>query len=181
VPPGGETSGNRGVLWRRERWQQQRSRVVRKASLLWSDRDALTASVKAIVEKATVETMGTESALTPPSPAEADFAQYLRPMTVIGRLPGVRRVPARVRTIGATAGSRAYWSGEKQSMPISSLALVGDVLEALRVASIVIETRELVRCASPQTELILRDDTARARGPRSTRRFAIRATVAPPA
>src|SRR5258706_16484408 len=42
-----------------------------------------------------------------PTPAAFDFAEFIRPLTVLGKLVGLRHVPSRVRLIAQTAGSTA--------------------------------------------------------------------------
>ena len=50
-------------------------------------------------------TLGT-SAMTLPTPAGADFANFLRPLTVLGKLVGLRKVPSRTRSIAAATPQR---------------------------------------------------------------------------
>ena len=47
----------------------------------------------------------------------ADFVEYLRPRTILGRfgtdgVPSLRRVPFRVPLVGQTTGGEGYWVGE---------------------------------------------------------------------
>lgn len=99
---------------------------------------------------------------TLPTPAAFDFAEFIRPLTIIGRLAGLRRVPARVRVIAATSGSTAYWSGERAPRPISRLTFAGSTLEQLSVIAMLVTTRELLRSSSPSAESILSRDLAAA-------------------
>ena len=108
---------------------------------------------------AAVSPMGTTD-YAPPTPAAFDFAEFIRPLTIIGKLTALRRVPFRVRTIAATSGSSAYWSGEKNPRPISRMTFAGSTLEQLSVTAMVVVTRELFISSAPSAESILSRDLA---------------------
>lgn len=90
----------------------------------------------------------------------AEFLEYLRPLTVIGRIPGMRRVPFNVQIPSQTTGSLAQWVGEMISKPVSALAFTSITLRWAKVANIIVLTDELVRFSSPSAEAIVRDDLA---------------------
>lgn len=97
----------------------------------------------------------------------ADFVEYLRPMTILGRMgqngiPGPRRVPFRTRLITQTTGGNASWVGEGAPKPLTKLDFTGTTLEPLKVATIAVVTMELLRDSSPSAEAILRDSLAAA-------------------
>jgi HK97 family phage major capsid protein len=119
----------------------------------WPNTPDIVESIRA----AAVTGTGTDD-VARPTPAAFDFAEFLRPQTVIGKLVGLRRVPARVRLIAATAGSSAYWSGERNPRPISKLTLAGSTLELLSVVAQLVTTRELLRSSAPSAESILSRD-----------------------
>ncbi len=54
------------------------------------------------IKASAVTATGTDD-VAPASPAVFDFAEFTRPMTILGKLAGLRRVLARVRPIAATA------------------------------------------------------------------------------
>jgi len=110
---------------------------------------------------AAVPAIGT-SDYPPPTPASFDFSEFLRPLTILGKLVGLRRVPSRVRTIAATAGSTAFWSGEKNPRPISRQTFAGATLEQLSVIAMLVVTRELLASSAPNAESILSRDLASA-------------------
>lgn len=97
-----------------------------------------------------------------PTPASFDLADFIRPLTIVGRLTSARRVPNRVRTIAATSGSSASWVGEAQVRPITKLALHGGTLEPLSIVAILVTTAELMKSASPDAEGLLARDIAAA-------------------
>jgi HK97 family phage major capsid protein len=120
----------------------------------WANERDVVASIKA-----TVTPLGTDN-YPLPTPAASDFAEFIRPLTIIGKLTGLRGVPARVRVIAATSGSTAYWSGERNPRPISRMTFAGDTLEPLSVIAMLVTTTELLRSSSPSAESILSRDLA---------------------
>jgi HK97 family phage major capsid protein/HK97 family phage prohead protease len=90
----------------------------------------------------------------------SEFLEFLRPLTVIGRIPGMRRVPFNIQIPSQTAGSLAQWVGEMISKPVSALAFTSITLRWAKVANIIVLTDELVRFSNPAAEAIVRDDLA---------------------
>jgi len=122
----------------------------------WDNARAVIDSLKAAV---TGQSMSDAFVATP---AAVDFADFIRPLTIIGKLTGLRRTPARTRMISATSGSTAYWAGEAQPRPISKMTLSGSTLEALSVVAMLVVTQELIQSSSPDAEPILSRDLAAA-------------------
>lgn len=92
----------------------------------------------------------------------ADFVEYLRPLTIIGRfgangIPSLRRVPFRVALVGQTSGGSGYWVGEGAAKPLTAFDFSRTTLEPLKVANIAVLTMEAVRDSSPSAETIVRD------------------------
>lgn len=99
--------------------------------------------------------------------AFADFIEYLRPMTILGKfgtngVPSLRRVPFRVPLVGQTSGGDGYWVGEGKAKPLTNFEFSRTVLEPLKVANIAVATEETLRDSSPSAEAILRDQLAAA-------------------
>lgn len=97
----------------------------------------------------------------------ADFVEYLRPQTIIGRfgaggVPSLRRVPFRTPLIGQTDGGDGYWVGEGKAKPLTDFAFSRTTLEPLKVANIAVVTEEVLRNSSPSAEMIVRDSLAAA-------------------
>src|SRR5690606_21819607 len=95
----------------------------------------------------------------------ADFVEFLRPQTILGRfgangVPSLRRVPFRVALIGQTGGGTGYWVGEGKAKPLTSFAFNRTTLEPLKVANIAVATMEVLRDSSPSAEMIIRDSLA---------------------
>jgi HK97 family phage major capsid protein/HK97 family phage prohead protease len=97
----------------------------------------------------------------------ADFVEYLRPMTILGRMgqggiPGATRIPFRTRLITQTTGGEGYWVGEGNAKPLTKFDFTGTTLDPLKVANIAVITMELLRDSSPSAEAIVRDQLAAA-------------------
>jgi HK97 family phage major capsid protein/HK97 family phage prohead protease len=90
------------------------------------------------------------------------FADYLRPLTIIGRIPGLTRVPFKVRVPRQTAGATVNWVGEGAPKPLTSLAFDSITLDFTKIAGIIALTEELVRSSSPSAEELVRRDLAAA-------------------
>ena len=92
----------------------------------------------------------------------ADFVEYLRPRTILGRfgnggIPALRSVPFRTPLISQTAGATGYWVGEGNAKPLTKIEGSRTTLEPLKVANIAVVTEELVRDSSPGADTLLRD------------------------
>lgn len=99
--------------------------------------------------------------------AFADFLEYLRPQTILGKfgnngIPSLRKVPFRVPLIGQTAGGEGYWVGEGKGKPLTSFDFSRTTLEPLKVANICVLTEEVIRDSSPSAETIVRDQLVEA-------------------
>lgn len=97
----------------------------------------------------------------------ADFVEYLRPMTIVGKfgndgIPALRTVPFRVPLIGQTSGGSAYWVGEGKPKPLTSMDFSRQTLDELKVATIAVVTEELLRKSSISADMVLRDSLASA-------------------
>jgi HK97 family phage major capsid protein len=97
----------------------------------------------------------------------ADFVEYLRPQTILGRfgangVPSLRRVPFRTALLSQTGKGTGYWVGEGKAKPLTSITGERTTLEPLKVANIAVVTEEVLRDSSPSAEMILRDELAAA-------------------
>jgi HK97 family phage major capsid protein len=90
----------------------------------------------------------------------ADFIEYLRPMTIIGRIPNLRRVPFNIRVPRQTGGGAAAWVGEGAPKPVTAVAFDYVELKYTKLATIAVITEELARFSSPSAEQIIRDTLA---------------------
>lgn len=88
----------------------------------------------------------------------SEFIELLRPATVIGRIPGLRRVPFNISMPRGTTGSSVGWVGEGNAKPVSALAFDTVTLRWAKAAGIVVLTDELVRFSNPSAEAVVRQD-----------------------
>jgi len=97
----------------------------------------------------------------------ADFVEFLRPRTLVGRfgtngVPALRRVPFRRPLISQTTGGEGYWVGEGMSKPLTKFDFTATNLDPTKVASIAVITMELARDSSPSASMVVRDQLVEA-------------------
>lgn len=99
-------------------------------------------------------------------PSAIEFLGLVREASIVGRLPNARRVPFHVRNTRMVNGTRGFWVGEAKPIPLSKPSITGSVLDQLKVASIVVATRdamsEALNGGSGLSEANLQDDLLRA-------------------
>lgn len=103
----------------------------------------------------------TDAALIGNEGGWADFVEYLRPQTIVGRfgsgdIPGLTRVPFRVPLITEATESAAYWVGEGKPKPLTKATWTRTEMSPLKVATIAVATMEQLRDSSPAAEGLIR-------------------------
>jgi HK97 family phage major capsid protein len=93
--------------------------------------------------------------------AFADFALYLRPQTVIGKL-NLRNVPFNTALGISTSAGGGGWVGEGKPKPLTSFNFDKTHLSPLKCANIVVLTEDLLRQESYSAETLVRDEMANA-------------------
>ena len=91
----------------------------------------------------------------------SEFIEYLRPMTLLGRIQGWRNVPFNVRVGGQSSGTTGYWVGQGVAIKPSAGATTSVSLGITKVAGLSVITKELAMLSSPSAELMVRNDLAR--------------------
>lgn len=91
-----------------------------------------------------------------------EFVEFLRPQTIVGRIPNLRRVPFNISMPRQTSGGAAYWVGESAPKPLTSLAFDQITMRWTKLATIAVISEELARFSQPSAETILRDQLAQA-------------------
>ncbi|HFI2210318.1 TPA: phage major capsid protein [Pseudomonas aeruginosa] len=143
------------------------------AKSLYEGQDSIIAATQRLVTKAAVAAATTSDAtwagplVGDETSVFADFVEYLRPQTILGRfgtngIPSLRRVPFRVPLIGQTSGGDGYWVGEGLAKPLTKFDFERKTLEPLKVANIAVATMEVIRNSSPAADGIIRDQLAAA-------------------
>ncbi|WP_242137371.1 phage major capsid protein [Sphingomonas sp. CARO-RG-8B-R24-01] len=99
---------------------------------------------------------------SPEGAAFVDFAEFLRPATILGKfgtgdIPALRKIGFDEPVILQTGGGQGYWVGEGKPKPLTSFDFKRDVLGRLKVANIAVLTEENVRSSNPSSEAIVRD------------------------
>lgn len=89
------------------------------------------------------------------------FIEFLRPKTIIGRLPGLTRVPFNVRIGRQTGGSTVNWVGQAAPKPVTSITGDSVTLDQAKIAGIIVLNDELIRISDPSAELLVRNDLAK--------------------
>jgi HK97 family phage major capsid protein/HK97 family phage prohead protease len=90
--------------------------------------------------------------------AENEFLELLRPATILGKIPNLRRVPFNTQVPLQTGGGTYGWVGQGAPKPVTKLALTTAALQFSKAAGIIVMTEELVKLSTPSAEAIVRAD-----------------------
>lgn len=133
------------------------------AERMFRDQPQVASALKAVVVAGST-TSGTWGAdlVGSESAAFADFVEYLRPRTIIGRfgiggVPSLRRVPFRTALVTQTGAGAGYWVGEGKAKPLTAFDFDRTTLAPLKVANICVLTDEVLRDSAPSAGTIIRD------------------------
>lgn len=88
----------------------------------------------------------------------SEFLELLRPATILGKIPGLRRVPFLASVPTQTAGGSYGWVGQGAPKAVTKLGFGTAKLDISKAAGIIVLTEELVRTSSPSAEAIVRAD-----------------------
>lgn len=88
----------------------------------------------------------------------AEFLELLRPMTLLGRIPGLRHVPFNVSMPAQTAGGTYKWVGQGKWKPVTNAQYAAVTLSFAKASGIIVLTEELVRMSTPSAEAAVRDE-----------------------
>lgn len=147
--------------------------AVSIANSLYQGQDSVIKATQRLVTKAAVPAATTTDSswagalVGDETSVFADFVEYLRPQTILGRfgqsgIPSLRRVAFRVPLVGQTSGGDGYWVGEGAPKPLTKFDFSRTTLEPLKVANIAVATMETIRDSSPSADMIIRDQLAAA-------------------
>ncbi|NTS30676.1 phage major capsid protein [Phyllobacterium sp. BT25] len=124
----------------------------------WGDTPEVETVLKAAVAAGTTTDADWAKPLVEYQNMASEFVDLLRPQTIIGRIPGLRRVPFNIKIPRQTAGAAAQWVGEGKPKPVSELSFDQITLGFAKLAGIVVLTDELVRFSNPSAEALVRQD-----------------------
>lgn len=127
----------------------------------WHDTPEVSRILKAAVDAGTTTDATWAAPLVDYQTLASEFIDLLRPQTIIGRLPSLRRVPFNVRMPRQTGGGTYGWVGEGKAKPVGELAFDEITMRWAKAAGIIVITEELARMSSPSAEAIVREDMIR--------------------
>lgn len=97
------------------------------------------------------------------APMTSDLVGVLRPLTILGRLQGMRHAPFHTRLLTQNVGGSGDWVAEGDPIPVSSLGIADTVtLIPKRVAGIRVLTVELLNHAASRSDALVANDAASA-------------------
>ncbi len=147
--------------------KQHRDPIVVATEIYGGGNQEVVEAVKAAVAAQSTTNANLGGNLVATGGVFADFVEFLRPMTIIGKfgtgnIPSLRNVPFRVPLGSQTSGGNAAWVGEGKAKPLTNFNFGQTTLLPLKVAAITVATMELLRDASVAAESMLRDQLAAA-------------------
>jgi HK97 family phage major capsid protein/HK97 family phage prohead protease len=147
--------------------QGNRREAAEMAREIYGSDSAVAVTLKAAVSAGNTGTGWAANLTGAETAVYADFVEFLRPQTILGRfgqggIPALRRVPFRTPLIGQTAGGEGYWVGEGAAKPLTAFDFSRTTLEPLKVANIAVVTMETLNNSSPAADQIIRDQLAAA-------------------
>jgi HK97 family phage major capsid protein/HK97 family phage prohead protease len=129
-----------------------------KQARTWTDTPEVETVLKAAVAAGTTTDTTWAKPLVEYRAMESEFIELLRAATIVGRMPGLHRVPFNIKVPRQTAGASAGWVGEGAPKPLSKLAFDTITMPFHKVAAIVVITEELARFSNPSAEALIRND-----------------------
>jgi hypothetical protein len=132
------------------------------AKQLYSERDP---HIIEMVQKANISAVNTttDAALIGNEAGVADYVEFLRNQTIVGRfgqngIPALRRVPFYYPVVTQATGGTAYWVAEGAAKPMTKPTWSRTELSPLTVAGLAAITLQALRFSSPDADRALRDD-----------------------
>jgi len=114
--------------------------------------------IKAAVAPGTTTDPAWAGALVTVNNLTNEFVELSRPATILGKIPGLTKVPFNVSVPVQTGGGTYKWVGQAKAKPVGKLQFTSTSLGMAKAAGIIVLTEELVRSSSPSAEAIVRND-----------------------
>jgi HK97 family phage major capsid protein/HK97 family phage prohead protease len=152
----------------RAKWLQKEGRFmypsdIYRAEKRWMDSaPEVSLALKTAVNANDSTTAGAASEWAYAQNIESEFIEFLRPMTLLGRITGWRNVPFNIRVGGMDGGATGYWVGQGIAISNSKPTSTSVSLGITKVAGLTVITKELAMLSSPSAEMMVRNDLARA-------------------
>lgn len=128
----------------------------------WPDDSAVHLTLKAAVGAGTSLDSTFAAPLAYATDLPGEFIAFLRPRTIIGRIPGLNQVPFNVRMVGQSTGGTAGWVGQGKPKPLTKQTFAEVTLGIAKIAAITVIAEELAMLSSPSAEAAVRNDLAAA-------------------
>lgn len=136
---------------------------IAKANEQWrSESPEVELALKAAVTPGTTSDTTFAAPLVNYNVLSEEFINYLRPLTIIGRIAALRRVPFNIKIGRQTGGASVNWVGQAAPKPLTSAAFDSVTLDLAKIAGIIVLSDELVKISNPNAETLVRDDLAAA-------------------
>jgi HK97 family phage major capsid protein len=126
----------------------------------FTDTPEVNLALKAAVAAGTTQDATWASPLVQLQEMQSEFVDFLRPRTILGRIPNLRRVPFNIKFTRQTAGTTGTFVGEGLPKPLGKMDFELLSLTWAKAATIIVMTEELVRFSNPGSEVLARDDLA---------------------
>jgi HK97 family phage major capsid protein len=114
--------------------------------------------LKAAVAAGTTTDATWAGPLAPLKPLQDEFLEFLRPATIIGRIPNLHAVPFNVSIPTQTGGGTYQWVGQGAPKPVGKLTFATTTVGITKAAGIIVITEELARNSTPSAEETIRKD-----------------------
>ena len=87
-----------------------------------------------------------------------EFIEMSRPATILGKIPGLTKVPFNTQVPVQTGGGTYKWVGQAKAKPVGKLTFGTATLGMAKAAGIIVLTEELIKTSNPNAEEIVRRD-----------------------
>jgi len=114
--------------------------------------------IKAAVTPGTTTDPTWAGALVTVSNLTNEFIELARAATILGKIPGLFKVPFNCSVPIVTGGGTYKWVGQGKAKPVGKMTFGSTSLGMAKAAGIIVLTEELVRSSSPSAELIVRNE-----------------------
>ncbi len=115
-------------------------------------------ALKAAVNPGTTAEPAWAAPLAVTRPMQEEWLELLRPVTLIGQLTGLKRVPFNISIPVQTGGGTYAWVGEGAPKPVGNLQFSSATLPIAKSAGIIVISEELAKISTPSAEAVVRND-----------------------
>lgn len=96
--------------------------------------------------------------IAPSNPLADAFFEYLRPRTLIGRVPSFRQVPFNISVPQQTAAGTYAWVGQGAPAPVTKGDFATLTLSVAKSSGIIVITEELAKLSRPGADVVMRSE-----------------------